>query len=97
MTHFYQTQDRQTIIAWIERRSAHAAQVVGSHPDADPDFEPSVGALRVGFPGYASNETLEPLSWDAFFERFDERGAVFHYQETDENGNPSNAYQILPD
>ena len=33
--------------------------------------------LRLDFPGYTGEDKLEEISWDEFFEKFEERG--FHY------------------
>ena len=88
------TKDRDEILAWAEPREAHAAQVVGKHDQASEDFEPEIGALRLGFLGYASEETTEPLMWDAFFEIFNERDLTFYYREVDDDGNPTNDYRI---
>jgi hypothetical protein len=94
MTEMHTTQDRETIIAWAERRDAHAARVVGVREDA-PDAEVEVGALRIGFPGYASEEQLEPMSWDEWFAVFDDEGWTFGYRETTAKGHPSNEYDLL--
>jgi hypothetical protein len=95
----YITQDRDEIIQWAERRDAHAAKVVGVHPDAadideDTQFNPDIGALRLGFPGYASMEQLEPMTWDEWFEAFEEANLQFAYSLWDEDGNPTNDYEL---
>ena len=94
-TELMTTQDRETIIGWAERRSAHAARVVGAREDAPDGTEIVVGALRIGFPGYASVEKLEPMSWDAWFEVFTAEGLTFGYRETTTEGTPSNEYALL--
>lgn len=88
------TQDHDEIIAWVQRRSGYAAAVTGAHRHAAADVEPEIGVLRVGFPGYASEEALEPLSWDAFFETFDDSGATFYYYEQEPDGTVSHRYRI---
>jgi hypothetical protein len=35
------------------------------------------GLIRIGFPGYSGKETLEPISWEEFFKKFDEAGLAF--------------------
>lgn len=95
MADMHTTQDRETIIAWAERRNAHAARVVGVHADAPDHAEAQVGALRLGFPGYASTEKLEPMSWDDWFAAFDAQGLTFGYRETTADGTPSNEYALL--
>lgn len=90
----YTTKDHQTIMRWIERRSGHAARVVGRHPYATTPFEPEIGALRISFPGYASEEKTEPMSWDDFFAAFDAQGFVFVYRETEDDGTMSYDYNM---
>jgi hypothetical protein len=95
-TYRFRTQDHETIQEWAERREAFAAKVIGRHPDTpdDDDFAPEVGALRLGFLGYASREQLEPLTWEQFFSVFDAQGLTFAYNEANPDGNPSNDYHI---
>lgn len=88
------TRDHETIMAWVERRDGHAARVVGLRDDAVSDTQPDTGSLRIGFPGYASEEALEPMSWEDFFAAFEDAGLTFYYQETDANGQPSSVYRI---
>lgn len=90
----YSTQAREAIIQWTERRSGHAARVTGRHPYATTPFEAEVGALRLAFPGYASEEAVEPISWDDFFNEFERDGLYFVYRETDDDGNMSYDYRI---
>jgi anaerobic selenocysteine-containing dehydrogenase len=37
--------------------------------------------LRFDFPGYRGKDKLEPISWDEFFKKFDEKKLVFLYQD----------------
>lgn len=91
----FTTQDREEIIEWAENREAHAARVTGAHPGATPDDDaPEVGALRLGFVGYASPEATEPMTWDAWFEQFEADDLTFAYQRTQADGSPSNYYEI---
>lgn len=97
MTDTNSTQDRDTIINWAMRRSGHAAVVAGAHPDASDDIETDVGALRIGFPGYASEEKLDPISWDDFFEAFNDHAAAFEYEDMLPGGEISYVYRIVVD
>lgn len=47
------------------------------------------GALRIEFPGYSGGEPLEPISWDEFFQTFDEKHLTMLYQETTVSGQDS--------
>jgi len=69
------TTDHATIRRWVESRGGHPALVVGA-----PGEE--AGILRLDLPGgYAGQEFLQPISWDDFFRRFDEKRLAFVYEE----------------
>jgi hypothetical protein len=44
------------------------------------------GILRIDFPSYGAEDSLEPISWDEFFKKFEENGLAFLYQETKDGG-----------
>ena len=39
------------------------------------------GVLRIDFPGGSGEESLEPISWDEWFEKFEENRLAFLYQD----------------
>jgi hypothetical protein len=39
------------------------------------------GILRIDYPGFSGQQTLERLDWDEFFEWFDRDGLEFLYQD----------------
>jgi hypothetical protein len=41
----------------------------------------SAGVLRIDFPGFSGEESLKPISWDEWFEIFDQRKLAFLYQD----------------
>lgn len=47
------------------------------------------GVLRIDFPGYSGAGTLEEISWDEFFEKFEEAELAFLYQEETMGGKES--------
>lgn len=51
------------------------------------------GLLRFDFE--AEDENLEPISWDAFFEKFDEADLVFLFQEKTADGSPSRFHKFM--
>ncbi|HEY2012940.1 MAG TPA: hypothetical protein VGH38_05530, partial [Bryobacteraceae bacterium] len=61
------TVDHDEIRNWAEARGAHPACVKGTGGKGD------IGMLRLDFPGY-SEDNLQEITWDDFFEKFDERG-----------------------
>lgn len=76
--------DHEFIRRWAEERGARPARVRGTGDDGD------VGMLRLDFPGYSGAESLEPISWEAWFQKFDERDLALLYQDTIAGGEPSN-------
>jgi hypothetical protein len=77
------TTDHSQIQAWVEKRGGKPATVKGT------DKKDNAGLLRIDFPGYSGKDTLEAISWDAFFEKFDESKLEFLYQEKTAGGKES--------
>jgi hypothetical protein len=75
--------DHETIRQWVEERNGTPATVADT---AEPD-EP--GLLRIDFPGYSGETSLERVTWDDFFEKFDEEELEFLYQEQTDDGELS--------
>lgn len=75
------TTDHDEIREWVEERGGQPAYVESTE-DADS------GLLRIDFPdegnGDGGDENLEDVSWDEFFETFEDEDLAFLYQETDE-------------
>ncbi|WP_181305229.1 hypothetical protein [Rufibacter sp. XAAS-G3-1] len=68
------TTDHDTIRKWAEARDGKPASVKGT---GDGD---EAGLLRINFPGYAE-DNLEDISWEEFFEKFEEKKLAFLYQD----------------
>jgi hypothetical protein len=78
------TTDHDEIRQWAEARSA-TPTVVGDTHD-----EEGSGILRFDFPGYDSGDDLEEISWEEFFQIFEERDLALVYQEETADGEVSN-------
>jgi hypothetical protein len=61
------TTDHETIRRWVEERGGKPARVRGTGDGDDP------GILRIDFPGGAGKDQLEHISWDEWFQKFEER------------------------
>lgn len=83
------TQDHEEIRKWAEARGGKPSHVKATGSKDD------VGILRIDFPGYSGEGTLEPITWEQFFEKFDERNLALVYQEKTASGEISNFNKII--
>jgi hypothetical protein len=51
--------------------------------------------LRLDFPGYSGGGSLQEISWDEFFEKFDEEGLALLHQESTAGGQKSNFNKLV--
>lgn len=84
------TTDHDEIRRWVEERGGRSAVVKATRGKGD-----DAGILRIDFPGFSGEGTLEPISWEEFFEKFDHEGVAFVYQETTASGQKSNFNKIV--
>ena len=82
------TTDHDTIRKWAEERGGRPAGVKGTGGGEDP------GVLRINFPGGAE-ESLEEISWDEFFEKFEENKLAFLYQDEKASGEQSTFFKFV--
>jgi hypothetical protein len=54
-----------------------------------------IGMLRLDFPGYSGQESLETISWDDWFRKFDERNLALLYQDRTARGQKSNFNKLV--
>lgn len=83
------TTDHQTIRKWAEQRGGRPTRVKGTGSGDDP------GVLRLDFPGYSGEDDLEAISWDEFFEKFDQKNLALVYQEKTDDGELSNFNKLV--
>lgn len=77
------TTNHATIRQWIEARGGIPATVSATASEDDP------GLLRIDFPGRGSENRLEALSWEDFFDTFEDKKLAFLYQEQTKTGRVS--------
>ena len=75
------TTNHDEIRRWAEARGGHPAAVRDTGDGGDP------GILRIDFG--EPEESLEEISWDEFFRKFDENNLAFLYQEQTDGGGES--------
>lgn len=81
------TRNHDVIKRWAEDRQARPATVSGTeHGDL-------LGVLRFIF-GDGGSDRLEEVSWEKWFQTFDERDLVMLFQENLKNGNQSNFFRF---
>ena len=75
------TTNHDEIRRWVEARGGRPAAVRDTGGNGDP------GILRIDFGD--QDEGLEEISWDEFFEAFEENELAFLYQEETSEGEES--------
>lgn len=83
------TTDHDEIRRWAEERGAKPSAVIRTEHGDDP------GIIRLDFPGYSGEGSLEEISWDEWFRKFDERNLALLYQEHTAGGEKSNFNKIV--
>ena len=69
--------DHEKIRSWAEEHGGHPACVKSTGDENDP------GILRINFPGYSGEDTLEEISWEEFFEKFESSGLALLVRDKD--------------
>lgn len=83
------TTDHEEIKKWAEARGGRPARVKRTGGKDD------VGIIRIDFPGYSGEESLEVISWEEFFEKFDERDLALIYQDKTADGKLSRFSKLV--
>ncbi len=78
------TTDHATIKRWVETRNGKPAAIRGTNNQGKDEAE----LLRINFPGGAEDSFPE-ITWDEFFERFEESKLAFMYQDEKQSGEYS--------
>jgi len=74
---------------WAAERGAKPACVKGTGDRND------VGVLRLDFPGYSGDQTLQPISWEEWFQKFDEEDLALLVQDETAAGETSNFNKLV--
>ena len=83
------TTDHDEIRRWAEQRGAKPTCVLGTGGGGDE------GVLRLDFPGYSGDDSLHEISWDEWFEKFDQANLALLYQDTTKGGQTSNFNKLV--
>jgi hypothetical protein len=82
------TTDHDTIRTWAEERGGRPATVKGTE-SGDED----AGILRIDFQD--PDDRLEEISWDEWFDKFDEANLAFLYQDEKKDGETSTFFKLV--
>jgi hypothetical protein len=82
------TTDHNEIRQWAEARGGKPATVKRTGDEDDP------GLLRIKFTD-ESDDSLEEISWDEFFEKFEDKKLAFLYQEEKKSGEESRFFKFV--
>lgn len=76
---------------WVEARGGHPATVKRTAPGKQ-----KAGILRIDFPGFSGTNSLKAISWDEWFDVFEERNLAFLYQDAPTpTGKPSRFNKLV--
>lgn len=83
------TTDHSTTKKWVEARGGKPATVKRTASENE------AGILRINFPGYSGEQSLVDISWDEFFNKFDEKKLAFLYQEEKKASEESRFFRLV--
>ena len=81
--------DHDEIRRWAEERDAQPACVRGTGSEED------VGMIRLDFPGYSGETSLEPIEWEEWLQKFDENNLALLVEFETAGGETSNFNKII--
>lgn len=81
------TTDHEQIRAWIEQRGGTPTRVKGTEDDEGE------GILRIDFA--EADDALEPISWEEFFDTFEDRKLAFLHQDKTADGKESRFFKFV--
>jgi hypothetical protein len=83
------TTDHDEIRRWVQERGGRPATVEGTEAGGE------AGVLRIDFPGVGAEDRLKEISWEEFFEKFDDEQLAFLYQEETASGEESRFSKLV--
>ena len=83
------TTNHDEIRKWAQARGGKPATVKRTESNGE------AGVLRIDFPGYSGGDSLEEISWEEFFKKFDEKQLAFLYQEKTSSGEQSRFFKLV--
>ena len=85
------TIDHDEIRSWVEERGGSPARVKGSNKSKSKGG----GLLRIDYPGFTGEDSLETITWEEFFAAFDDNNLAFLYQDETKDGKESRFSKLI--
>jgi hypothetical protein len=83
------TTDHDEIRRWVSERGGYPARVKGTNEGGGS------GVLRVDYPDYSGEDSLETITWTEFFKGFEKNKLAFVYQEETRKGEESRFSKLV--
>jgi hypothetical protein len=83
------TTNHDEIRRWVEERGGFPARV------KETDKHGAGGVLRIDYPGFTGEDTLERIGWEEFFAAFDQNKLAFLYQDKLGSGETSRFSKLI--
>jgi hypothetical protein len=83
------TTDHDEIQRWVEERGGFPAHVRDSGGRND------LGVLRIDFPGFSGEDTLERVDWERWFAAFEQNNLAFLHQDETAQGKESRFNKLV--
>ena len=77
------TTNHDEIREWVDERGGRPARIKGTAN------KQGMGVLRIDYPGFSGEDTLETITWEEFFQVFDDHKLAFLYQDETKDGSES--------
>lgn len=82
------TTDLKAIQKWAEERDGKPVKVKGTETNGS-------ALLRIDFPGFSGEDTLEEISWEDWYDIFRKNHLEFLYQEETSDGKESRFFKLI--
>ena len=83
------TTNHNEIRRWVEERGGHPARVKGTEKGK------TAGVLRIDYSGFSGEDRLEEITWEEFFDGFEENELAFIYQDKTSDGEISRFSKLV--
>jgi hypothetical protein len=83
------TTNHDEIRRWVETRDGAPATVAQTGDEKEP------GVLRILFQEKETGDSLDKISWEEFFEKFEEQKLAFLHQDKTKDGDTSRFFKFV--